>query len=367
MRRALAAAIVVALAVAGLAGCKRQKPPARARVWVGPHHACALQKSGELECWGKNDASQLGDRTTENHALPASAVKPGALDELAIGDSHTCALSAGGVQCWGAGARGQLGTGLTTSLSAASVPVIAKGAPLSAVKAIDAYGDRTCAATPDGVRCWGDGKPEAEETGGFLLHGNATAIAVGSGFACASFTDPLQVHCAGVDSVGQSAGHEAILRGATIVNLTAGESHACALLEDGSIQCWGSNAKGQLGDGTTTDSRVPALVHGLPPAAEVRAGANHTCARLRTNTVACWGDNAAHQLANGTSKPSSKPAPIPGLVGVVELALAGDLGCARLTAGDVRCWGANTFGQLGDGTTVNHDVPMPVKSAPKKK
>jgi alpha-tubulin suppressor-like RCC1 family protein len=349
-----------------LVGCKRNKPPARARVWLGASHACSLQKKSlELECWGDNGGGQLGDRTTTSRGLPAPVVVSaglGAVTELAIGAHHTCALSGGGVRCWGDGARGQLGTGLTTALSAPSVPAIAGGVPLAGVTALAAGGDRTCVLVADGVRCWGDGVPDAQEPEGF--RGTATAVVAGPGFACAAFADPRAVRCSGADDRGQSAAKQPVLTGAAIVSMSAGGKHACVVLEDGSVQCWGANDYGQLGDGTTADSRVPALVQGLPPAAEVRAGATHTCARLRNKTVACWGDNRAHQLVNGTSKPSSKPLPVQGLMGVVELAVGGDSGCARMMEGEVRCWGANASGQLGDGSTAAHDVPMPVKSAP---
>jgi alpha-tubulin suppressor-like RCC1 family protein len=186
---------------------------------------------------------------------------------------------------------------------------------------------------------------------------------VGEKHVCAAFAEPKVVRCSGADDRGQAAGAQPVLAGAAVTALAAGGHHTCAVLEDGGIQCWGGNEVGQLGDGTTTDSRVPVLVHGLPPALDVRAGASHTCARLRNKTVACWGGNAAHQLANGMLASSSKPAPVTGLVGVQELALAGDSACARLADGAVRCWGGNAWGQLGDGTTSAHDVPMPIKAA----
>lgn len=362
-------ALVVVLAAGALVGCKRHKPPARARVWLGPSHACSLQKTSlELECWGENGAGQLGDRTTTSRGLPSPVDVTGllgAVTDVAIGARHTCALAGGGVRCWGDGARGQLGTGLTSSLSAPSVPAIASGAPLAGVTSIAAGGERTCALVADGVRCWGDGVPEAQLPEGF--RGPATQLSVGVGFACAAFSEPRAVRCSGADDRGQSAAKQPVLTGAAVVGMSAGAKHACVVLEDGSVQCWGANDFGQLGDGTTTDSRVPALVQGLPPAAEVKAGATHTCARLRNKTVACWGDNRAHQLVNGTSQPSSKPLPVQGLMSVVELAVAGDSGCVRMTEGEVRCWGANASGQLGDGSTVAHDVPMPLKAAPPAK
>jgi alpha-tubulin suppressor-like RCC1 family protein len=335
----------VMMAVAALGGCKRQKPPPRTRIWVGPAHACSLQAIGDLECWGDNSKGQLGDGTKTSRSLPVTVASAGRPDEVALGAKHTCALTKGSVRCWGDDARGQLGKGLET---------------LSGVTALAAGGDQTCVIDGAGVRCWGDDRLEPHEVAG--LAGHATAIAVGEGFVCAALAPAGAVRCSGADDRGQAAGSKRVLVGASIVGLTAGAKHACAVIEDGSIRCWGANDRGQLGDGTKTDARDPAPVHSLPVAAEVHAGANHTCARLRDNTVACWGENAAHQLVDGTKEPSSKPQPLRGLVGVLELAVGGDSGCVRIAKGEVRCWGANQFGQLGDGTVIDHEVPMPIRS-----
>lgn len=335
----------------GSAGCKRHKPPPRARIWLGPSHACATQKaSGELECWGANGSGQLGDGTALGRTLPGPVSLSEKPLELALGGRHTCALLAlGNVRCWGV---------------APIAPVTFGGAPLIGATAIAAGDDRTCVLAPDGVRCWADDTASAGEPPG--MQGRATFLAASAQHECASFVAPKAVRCAGEDDRGQAAGRLPVLANATILGLAAGKKHTCAVLEDGTVQCWGANEAGQLGDGTTRDSRVPALVNGLPPAVEVRAGASFTCARLRNNTVACWGANDAYQLANGTTSASSRPAPITGIVGARELAIAGDSACARLTDGSVRCWGANDTAQLGDGTTSAHAVPMPVKAAPAK-
>ena len=314
------------------------------RVWLGLFHGCATLKSGELECWGANDVGQLGDGTTTQRTLPVRAtITTSAPDDLALGARHTCGLFAGQPRCWGDNARAQL-----------SVP-----AGIAATT-IAAAADRTCVLTKEGgVRCWGSPDLAAPEG----LTGAASLLAMGPGWVCAAMTEPSKmVRCSGADARGQSAGGRPVLAGLAVKGLAAGGAHTCALLEDGSVQCWGANDLGQLGEGTTTDSAAPALVHALPPAVEIRAGSSHTCARLRNNTVACWGDNHAHQLANGTSSPSSRPLPLQGLVGVFELALGGHSACARLAEGGARCWGGNGAGQLGDGTTSDHDVPMPIRS-----
>ena len=348
MRRA---AIALAITAVALAGCKRQKPPAMTRVWLGAYHGCATVKSGGLECWGANDAGQLGDGTKTQSLFPVRVTaSPGAPEELAIGGRHTCGIYAKQIRCWGDDSRHQLAapTGATFTVIAAA-------------------GDRTCTLGALGVpQCWGDGHEALATPDGLV--GSASLLAVGPGRVCAAFVAPTHdVRCNGADDRGQSAGQKPVLVGASIKGLAAGGQHTCALLEDGSVQCWGDNALGQLGDSSTTGSAAPVLVHGLPAAVEIRANDRTTCARLWNNTVACWGANDFHQLANGTTEASARPQPLSGLVGAIELSLGGEGACARLAEGGARCWGRNQAGQMGDGSTADHDVPMPVRSPLAKK
>jgi alpha-tubulin suppressor-like RCC1 family protein len=125
----------------------------------------------------------------------------------------------------------------------------------------------------------------------------------------------------------------------------------------GRVACWGSNSRGQLGDGTTTNAAEPTLVVGITDAAAVTAGDGFTCARRTGGTVSCWGGNWAGMLGLPTSVPrSSTPRAVSGLSGVVEVSAGTAHACARLTGGAVRCWGDATSGfcgrpgcRLGDG------------------
>ncbi|MBX3218664.1 MAG: RCC1 repeat-containing protein, partial [Labilithrix sp.] len=108
----------------------------------------------------------------------------------------------------------------------------------------------------------------------------------------------------------------------------------------------------------THDAVQPVAVPDVKGAIQVVAGRRHTCALLQVGTVVCWGANDRHQLAIGTTEDSARPRVVVGLVGGKELAAAGDGTCARLEGGYVRCWGRNDRAQLGDGSEVEHSVPV---------
>ncbi len=144
--------------------------------------------------------------------------------------------------------------------------------------------------------------------------------------------------------------------------VSMGFEHACAIRDtDGSVWCWGSNNSGQLGNNTTTDSTIPVQVEGLLGATAIATGADFSCAVLGADrSVQCWGGNDNGQLGDGSTSGSRTPVQAGTLTGVSQLVVGDEHACALQDSGAVSCWGANDFGQLGDGTQASHRSPAPV-------
>jgi alpha-tubulin suppressor-like RCC1 family protein len=197
----------------------------------------------------------------------------------------------------------------------------------------------TCALLDTGaVRCWGDGFH------GMLGYGNQNAI--------------------GDNEAPASAGDVNV--GGTVVQITAGNQHTCALLDTGAVRCWGWGNYGQLGHASTSnigDYFAPAGYGDVDvggTVTQVVAGGNHTCALLETGAVRCWGQGFRGALGYGnannigdTEHPASAGDVNVGGI-AVKLAAGSDHTCALLDTGAVRCWGWGVFGELGYGneTTI---------------
>ena len=133
--------------------------------------------------------------------------------------------------------------------------------------------------------------------------------------------------------------------------VAAGGSYSCALIYGGSIECWGEDGYGQLGDGKTENTSEPVQVSGITDAVEVTAGGGHACARLSGGTIKCWGKNEVGELGNGSTADSTIPVPVSGISNAIGVSEGWDATCAVLSSGGVDCWGYNGAGELGDGTT----------------
>jgi alpha-tubulin suppressor-like RCC1 family protein len=118
---------------------------------------------------------------------------------------------------------------------------------------------------------------------------------------------------------------------------------------DGTVWAWGSNGRGELGDGTMTDRSTRVQVSGLSDVAQVAVGFTFSLAVRRDGTVWAWGANDLGQLGDGTRAQRSTPVQVPGLSGVTQIAAGLSAGYAVLPDGGVASWGSDSHGQLGDG------------------
>ena len=154
-----------------------------------------------------------------------------------------------------------------------------------------------------------------------------------------------------------------------ITAVAGGLDHTIALKNNGMVWIWGSNYRGQLGDGTTTSRSTPVQVNGVSSVSAIASGQQHTIVLKNDGTVWDWGVNYSGQLGDGTTTDRSTPVQVSGLGNVTAIASArvGD-GCgyeldhtiALKNDGTVWTWGYNYYGQLGDGTTTNRSTPVQV-------
>jgi alpha-tubulin suppressor-like RCC1 family protein len=150
---------------------------------------------------------------------------------------------------------------------------------------------------------------------------------------------------------------------AAIPMVSSGASHSCAVLGNGAIQCWGSNSSGELGVGDTRDtSLVPATVSGIASAEKVSAGAFSSCAILNGGALTCWGSNTKGQLGIGTTTNASSPVFVTGIAPVSSVSLGYLYSCAVLMNGQIACWGINDRGQLGLGDKSDRNSPQVIPS-----
>lgn len=187
---------------------------------------------------------------------------------------------------------------------------------------------------------------------------------------------PAWLLIAGCTESGQVLGPAGGASGAPPVTVShaarrvaAGETHTCALLLDGSVQCWGSNQRGQLGNGAEQDALRPSPVVFGEPFDELCAGNDYTCAVTERGAVACWGGNQRGQLGQGDRDARSTPVAVELPAAATRLACGFEHVCALLANGELSCWGKNGEGELargdeypGDDRVTTVDALRPVRA-----
>ena len=245
---------------------------------------------------------------------------------VASGEHFTCGLTTlGDVYCWGANDRSQLGV---SALNANSTPN--KVYRVSNALEIVAGRDFACARISDGgVACWGRG--DLGQTGDGID------------------TKVDRIFATRVHSVN------------TAIGIAAGFSHACVLLDDKTVRCWGENQLYQLGNDTSKIETMPVQVEGIPSVKEISSGANHTCALTESGFVYCWGDNKFGQLGIGTMMTlKSEPSVVLGLKKINKIQMGYNSSCASVEITGFTCWGWGIDGQLAETDRFNRTLPVPI-------
>jgi alpha-tubulin suppressor-like RCC1 family protein len=391
-------------------------------VSAGGSHSCIVNQDGQVACWGDNTYGQLGlGSASANKGTTMASLTPSYVNlgtgrtaiNVSAGYNFTCAiLDNGTVKCWGNNDYGQLGVGDKISRGAAAgdmgnnLNVVDLGPGRSAV-AIAAGGYHVCAILDtNSVKCWGrnfygqlglgdtnNRGDNSGEMGGSLatvnLGGGVTVrqVAAGHEHTCVilvpSGSADAEVRCWGRNDVGQLGIGDNFARGTSPSHmgtnlkkadlglagnpgkLTLGGTHTCVLLQNGSVKCWGGNAKGQLGLGSTLNvgdgynemgnNLASVSMGGSFLAQDISAGYEHTCVMLDNRELRCWGRGDYGQLghlqlqnadARGQSSSSlvSLPASHVNNYSYAEsLASGSSFSCAIFGKNSVTCWGTTTI------------------------
>jgi hypothetical protein len=234
----------------------------------GRGFACLI--AGDVRCWGTNSVGQLGVGDMNTRTMPTST---GLIaTRLRCGDDHCCALSTSGPMCWGHNDNGTLGNGSTSpAQSTTPIPVTGGIASLPIIA-----GWHACALTGGSAFCWGRGS-EGE---------------LGNG---ANSDSPSPISIVAATYVATGGGPT---------------DYDASCVVSGTPKCWGANAYGRLGNGLTANSNVPVDVMGLPSSAttiEMAIGYDHACALMSDGDIWCWGRGSSGQLGDGLMTDSLSP------------------------------------------------------------
>lgn len=336
MRR-FAIAVAIALAVHSTARPVSAQAPTTVTEIAASWHILALLSDGTVSALGSNRSGQLGRPKTPRGFLPAARVElPGKAVQVAAGDDDAsyALLADGTVWAWGRGVSNNLGVplnGQTDRHTPGQVP------GLTDVVKIVARGAAAMAVLRDGtVRAWGE-IPRFLTGGARIFPGVATPMAI----------DGL----------------------ADVVEIAGGLASGYALTRSGRVFAWGSNIKGELGNGTAAvEERTPALVSGISDVVSIATVNGAAVAVTRDGRVWSWGSNEQGGLRHGTDADVTEPGqPTPKIATSIADAVevkAGTFGrqfIVRRRNGTLIGWGNSDWGQLGAGISGDFQLkPTPI-------
>jgi alpha-tubulin suppressor-like RCC1 family protein len=342
----------------------------------------ALYSDGSARCWGSNHSAECTvPERLENWYAPGFA------------NGITCATSIdlgayGGVATYGDGSV-RIWSSYPQLLQPTEDPLAPPGMPtlvlgLTNAKAVSAHAEIALAIREDDTAVWWGGfryEPAVTVVHPTPVEGLPPVrdVALGSDAACAVTLDG-EVWCWGLNAAGQLGDGTTIprmeprpvvgLAGATGVE--AGAYFACALLEDGSVHCWGTHARGELGRGGEVDLShqsedyffpTAAAVPGLPPVNQLKAGTSRTCVVANDGTVWCWGSNPKGEIAADAATTLTSATQVPGLTQATAVEIGAGHICALRSDGTVWCQGDSYSTGRSDGTGLPGPGLVPLDEA----
>ena len=314
--------------------------PGKGLISNGNIHTCAILDNASTMCWGSDGDGRLGDGGEDNAVSKPTGfvINPEgeSFKSIHAGHENTCGITdSGKLYCWGNNNNGKNGIGSTNTEKLPSTPVTFNQNTTIEKLSMGLY--HSCAIDSDNtVWCWGR-----------AWNGN-----LGSGDGNADQYAPVQVELPGENDFA--------------TEIAAGERFTCALLGNGAISCWGHDGNNQLGDSadTTGDQNTPQSYVSLPSgriAVDIDAGQNHACAVLDNGSIVCWGYNNYGKLGSSFSSLANS---LPVYINTTQnksftqVSTGYDHTCALLENGTGMCWGRNTHGQLGNDSTTNSFYPV---------